>query len=199
MIYIDFDGTLVDLWPRYYEVFCQLSDIKDVSLEEYKAVKRRLKRDEMVAGELGCNLVPDYFSLKKQYLEEMDFLKMDQLYLPAEYLNSFPKGKCRILTKRRNVENFARQLKFLGIDIPYTVITSEETKADWIRANDNEQAGVIIGDSVVDLDAGVSNITPYMVDTGLNTKADFDTRGIRYKYFDDITKIDFDRMFDEER
>lgn len=198
MIYIDFDGTLVDLWSRYYEVFCHLSDADGLSLEDYRYVKRRYKKDENVAKVLGCSLKQDYFALKRQLLEEMDYLMLDKLYMPAEYLNNFPKEKCMILTKRRNKENFEKQLELLGIDLPYSVISSDDSKIEWIRTNNVVPSGVIIGDSLMDLEVGKLNITPYMVETGLNTKEDFAESKIEYRCFKNINSIDFDRLFNGE-
>ena len=78
MRFIDFDGTLVDLWPRYYHVFCSLLNIEWVKIDEYKRAKQKLGKDELVAQYFGKQLGKTYFEEKSIALEEKEFLKYDQ-------------------------------------------------------------------------------------------------------------------------
>ena len=55
MIYIDFDGTIVDIWARYHRVFMEASGNFDIPLEEYIQVKKKEPSDVRVA---------EYFSSK---------------------------------------------------------------------------------------------------------------------------------------
>lgn len=195
MIYIDFDGTMVNLWPRYFAVFCELSNAKDITIDEYKKFKRKYRKDEQVAGQLGCRLNDDYFERKKVLLEEMDYLKLDKLYLPANQINQFPKDKYLILTKRRNEENFISQLEHLKLDVPYKVVLPDETKKSWVETQNYNKNDIIIGDSTVDLKVSELGIQAYMVDSGLETTKDFDALNMPYSLYENVTDIDFKGLF----
>ena len=63
MIIFDFDGTLVDLWPRYCAVFNDILK-SSVSLNKYKLAKQSLKNDRLVAESFGIVLPKDYYEKK---------------------------------------------------------------------------------------------------------------------------------------
>lgn len=73
----DFDGTLIDLWPRYHAVFCGLLGI-DISLEAYREIKKRLVKDEMVAHYFGAHLPDGYFEQKSKRLEDREYFLLDK-------------------------------------------------------------------------------------------------------------------------
>ena len=56
MIYFDFDGTIVDVWQRYYQVFLAAGGVSGLGSKEYIAAKRRLGKDDLVAAALGVLL-----------------------------------------------------------------------------------------------------------------------------------------------
>lgn len=175
MTYIlDFDGTIVDLWPRFYKVFCDINSISDVSFNDYKKVKRLLKKDELVARKLNVILHKDYFERKKEFLENFEYLKEDKLLVAKEDLyDFFAKYKCLILTKRRNKENFIKELKFLNIEIKkleFEILSplSGMTKSEWIRQNYFNDAITLIGDGEEEIKANVlPNVNVVIVDSGL--------------------------------
>ena len=45
MVFIDFDGTIIDLWPRYCSVFNSILHLR-VAVDEYRAIKQKLKKGE---------------------------------------------------------------------------------------------------------------------------------------------------------
>ena len=179
----DFDGTLVDLWPRFYAVFCNLSRA-DVSLDEYREAKRRLKRDEDVAEGLGVTLPSDYFERKAELLEDKEYLKLDKLLFTPDELVRLLFGNSLILTKRRNEENFKWELDRLGISCDYKVLTSrdEDTKLRWEEENIKTPA-MVIGDSVDDIRLEqIDGVKAVAVGYGLSNRADFEGTGLCFEY-----------------
>lgn len=177
----DFDGTLVDLWPRYHAVFCELVG-KNISFDLYKSIKKKYKRDEEVARVLNISLPEKYFSKKETLLEDIDFLKLDKLYFKGEEWKNIMGKNHIILTKRRSRENFEWELDYLGVESRFELITSGK-KEDWVRDNVSVPA-VVVGDSVEELKIGnLSGITVYMVEYGLGTKNEFDKMGVKFNYY----------------
>ena len=74
MRFIDLDGTLLDLWPRYHKVFCTLLDVRNISLEQYRKRKQKYGKDEIVARSFGCELPENFFLRKAQLLESKEYL-----------------------------------------------------------------------------------------------------------------------------
>ena len=188
MRYIDLDGTLLDLWPRYYKVFCTLLHVEDIKFEEYRKRKRQYGKDGMVARFFGYELPKGYFSKKKELLEEREYLALDCLLLTVEEIKKiFRDDKTMLLTKRRFPKQLEWQLDQLGLDIP--MVTANNTKLQWLRENCFEES-IIVGDSLIDLDAGkLDNISPIMVGYGLGTKVQFDNYGVKYTYMDTPQKM----------
>lgn len=190
MIYIDFDGTLVDLWPRFYSVFCDINEKYDISFEEYKKIKLQYGKDEIVAEKFGFTLHSGYFDEKKVRIESKKYLLKDMPFVSAEYLNSTLSKKAMILTKRRNLENFAEQIDEMGIKLPYIVLNENISKVEWIKKYGESTTGIIVGDSIVDLEVGkLDHIVPYMVKTGLGTERQFKQTGIEYKLYENIVDV----------
>lgn len=184
MMLIDFDGTIVDLWPRYHTVFCDLTKC-DISLNQYRALKQRFKKDEYLANLLKLQLPIDYFSRKAVCLEDRSHLRQDMLLLPREELLSFvEQNKSVILSRRRNTENFKWELEYLGLqDLQGKAVCVDESKLEWAIENIEGEA-TIIGDDVQDLQvAMLPSVNAIMVLSGLGTQEDFSSLGIAHETF----------------
>ena len=79
MIFFDFDGTIADLWPRYYQVFLAASGISGVSQWDYVEAKRSLVSDGEVARHFEKTLPEGYFQKKRMLLEAETYLRLDTL------------------------------------------------------------------------------------------------------------------------
>lgn len=179
MMLIDFDGTIVDLWPRYHAVFCTLTNAH-IDLQTYKKAKQVYKRDEDVARYLGLELPADYFPRKAVLLEELEYLALDQLLVPRDKLLRFMEQRdARILTARRKPEHFLWELDHLGLsELCAEAICVNGPKANWVERNVLGK-GIIIGDDVRDLRViTVSKLEAIMVQTGLCTDEDFRRSGL---------------------
>lgn len=169
--FFDFDGTIIDVWKRFYKVFSDLNDLKTLSLAEYIILKRKYKTDDAVAKILNVSLKEDYYKLKLQLLEQDEYLQFDQLLIDIKLLNSFIKcNDVYIITKRNIRENFFKEIERLGIKIKKSkliVLGSKEiSKNEWFLKNQNEKF-VLIGDGREEYNSRFNtNIVLYMVNTG---------------------------------
>lgn len=190
MRFFDLDGTILDLWPRYHNVFCNLIGADDITLKQYKEKKQELREDSKVAAFFGYELSLDYFIKKARLLEARPLLALDELWLSKDQIKRlFEDRNTMFLSKRRYPNNLRWQLARLGIDLP-VVVTGNLTKVQWIEQNYPEQSSIMVGDSIMDLETGyLPYIHPVMVGYGLGTKEQFDSVGIPYKYFDSAQEL----------
>lgn len=181
MLFLDFDGTLVDLWPRFHAVFCALSNASGLTLDEYKRIKQKLARDEAVAGHFEIRLREDYFQRKKILLESKRFLKLDKPFWNPSRLNEiFRRKEAILLTKRRYPQNLRWELNRLRLRISARVL-SAQSKAEWIQLHYPSENSIIIGDSLADLEAAaLPNVTAVMVEYGLETSERFQSSGLPF-------------------
>ena len=173
MVFIDFDGTLVDLWPRYHAVFTTLCGLPEVTIDEYRFVKQTFHYDEKVAEYFGKKLPCEYFQKKSLMLEQKDYLALDRLFLPESMINHLFEHNAVLLTKRRNKANFLWELDTLNLKIN-AVVLNRQSKKEWIKEHYSNEKSCIIGDSLEDLEAGLlDNVEAYMVNYGIGTVEQF--------------------------
>ena len=175
MIYFfDFDGTIVDIWKRFYHVFLDAGKVSGIDFDLYKKQKLLLKRDSDVASYFGVALDVNYFENKKIMLEQIDYLKFDTLLVDPELLIRFFNSKeAYILSKRRNKNNLLKEIKNLKIDclINRVIVIDPDsniTKLDFLRQNVSAPF-TLIGDSIEESNVSVlNNANVFLVSTGLN-------------------------------
>ena len=182
MIYFDFDGTIVDVWQRYYQVFLAAGGVSGLGSKEYIAAKRRLGKDDLVAAALGVLLPSTYYDDKRRLLEEASFLSLDTLLLSGSVLTDFfSEFPCRILTSRRDPDAFYAQLYSLGLAAlaeKSIVLRPQEkiTKKEFLAAQ-GPCKNIMIGDAQMEYDtAACSDTQVYLVRTGLRVPEDFAPR-----------------------
>ena len=56
MIYVDFDGTIVDVWKRYYQIFVTLTNSACLGFHEYVRAKRKMKNDGQIEKHFSLQL-----------------------------------------------------------------------------------------------------------------------------------------------
>ena len=105
----DFDGTIVDCWHRYYNVFVLANNLETSIIDflDYKKIKLELEKDELVAKYFDIELSKNYFENKHVLIESIDYLKLDSLIVNKEKLiRFFEINDSIILTIRNNINNF---------------------------------------------------------------------------------------------
>lgn len=179
MIFLDFDGTIVDLWPRYHRAFCIAAGTDSVRLEDYRRTKRRFPADRDLAEALHIALPADYFSRKRQLLESEPLLKLDTLLLSATALTDFfALRDCRILTGRRQKALFLEELARLGLAqlTEYAIVLDPDvtSKKEYIRTHFPAVPHIVVGDSKAEWETGeLENVRVALVRTGLRRPEDF--------------------------
>lgn len=171
----DFDGTLVDLWLRYYKAFCSAAEDSTTSFDAYKFAKRVYRRDDDVALHLGINLPDDYYDKKKELLEDIRYLKLDKpLIDPATFSLYFNERRAVILSKRRFPDRLLEEIKSLGFTLEdnriFIIKPEEGSKANWLIKHFGTDEHInLIGDGREEVEASkkLDNMNFYFVNTGL--------------------------------
>lgn len=182
MIFFDFDGTVVDVWTRYFEAFRLAAGDSKTERESYISAKRRLCKDDLVAAELGVILPEDYYFRKKELLESQELLRRDTLLVSPDVLADFDERiGFRILTVRRNPAQFMTQLTELGLSCfaEKSVVLTPGTvsKKDFLSAAFSAGENIVIGDAASEWEtAELENTRVFLVRTGLRDPADFPPR-----------------------
>lgn len=174
MIYLDFDGTVADVWKRYHKAFAVAAGIPQLTFEEYFVLKRALVKDASIAESLGIVLPDSYFTVKGRLLEERDFLALDELLLPREkLLEFFDIHSARILTVRRRKENLFWEMARMGLKELWqnTIVLDpceDVGKKRFMRESLSGNEHCMVGDSEAEAEtADLDNVQVYLVRTGL--------------------------------
>lgn len=181
MIIFDFDGTLIDVWKRYYEIFKQWWKL-DIDMKTFKKLKWQNQNEPEILKSLEVKFEKEDFSrykmFKTQKLEEREFLSFDELIIDPNYILKI-KDDYMILTMRKNVENFFWQLERFGLKDLFKkkcfVLTPKgiDTKLEWLEnAKDLDNNITVVGDSETDLKMAElsgqnTKVNVYLVKTGL--------------------------------
>lgn len=199
--FIDFDGTIVDVFPRYYGILTEYlgeKTNKHLDFSKYKMLKRAGKKDHVIVRELVEGLeidIDDYLKFKRKNLESFSWLIKDVLIENPESTNLRLKDmgfKIVLLTQRNNKNNLIKQLDFLNIKKSFDQVVvvkprvGQNVKAEHI-GKQYSLNDIIIGDSFVEIDASrILNIKGYFVETGLFSA---ESLGVRKLIFDDYKSV----------
>ena len=188
-IFIDFDGTLVDIAPRHYRVYKKcVEKMGGTPLDRKKYWE--LKRDNISWNELlpmsglEVNNRDDYLKLFIDRIELLEELYRDELFVDS--LSTLKKlssngNKLYLLSLRRNSDALDKQIEKLGIGRFFEKIlsghsdTKEGTllkKADIVKQTiDNPEDSIIIGDTEADVSAAQQlNATSIALLSGIRSK-----------------------------
>lgn len=199
--FIDFDGTIVDVFPRYYGILTEYlgkKTNKHLDFSKYKMLKREGKKDHVIVRELVEGLeidIDDYLKFKRENLENFSWLKEDVLIGNPESTNFMLKDmgyKIVLLTQRYNENNLIKQLEFLNIKKSFDQVVmvkprvGQNVKALYI-GKQHSINDIIVGDSIVEIEASrMLNIKGYFVESGLFSAESLDVRKL---IFDDYKSV----------
>lgn len=180
--YIDFDGTIVDVFQRYYGILNEFLEINSgVKLDfiKYKRLKRLGIKDHIIVEKLTNGLKIDidkYMVFKREKLESFQWLIKDNLIGKTKDINNTLKDmgyKVVLITQRNNKDNLLKQLYHLNLKEEFDEIVvlkpvkGKNVKLDYI-ANKYTSDDIIVGDSAVEMEVSeILNIKGYFVETGL--------------------------------
>ncbi len=170
-IFIDFDGTIVDVWERYYSVFKEISKDSELSFHTYKSLRKMGYTDEGIAVARQIYLPKGYKKLKSLLLEQEKYLVLDTMLVERHKLISFVfETNAKILTKRRNQRMFYWQIQYLGLTSlgrNYIILDNVVSKKDWLRSVCSNGEIIMVGDSKQEIEvAELENSVVILVRTG---------------------------------
>lgn len=172
-VFIDIDGTILDITKRYYYVFCDCLVDGKLSFECYKNLKMRYVKDSEIARLAEVRLRNDYFDVKKEMLESEKYLVYDTPIISPTDLKTFTEKHCvYALSKRRYADRLKNQLKKLGFDFLLNSLTvldwGKEVKKQWIEKNVGDEEIILIGDGEEEVCAAqLNNVKLVLVKSGL--------------------------------
>lgn len=180
--YVDFDGTVVDVIPRYFGILSSYLKDKvstELNLEKYKILKRRGLKDHQIVLKLCDNFkldINDYIQYKRENLESEFWLKRDVIIgSPREAYNKLKSlgYRVKLLTQRNHENRLLDQVKRLGLEecfddiIVVKPLVGGNAKVNILKNKVNKK-DIIIGDSSIEMEcARYFNIKGYFVRTGL--------------------------------
>lgn len=175
-VYLDLDGTLLNVFERYAGIFNQYGKrfgVK-VSVEEYKKLRQRGYSDnEILERKFGIyNQSQALTKWKYSQLEQKEWLKKDTFIGQTEKLMEYD-CTLAIITQRRNKENALWQIGMLNLDrifdeiIVLDPLEGKNSKYIYLKEKADKEDS-IIGDSPLELEcARLLGIQGYFVKTGL--------------------------------
>lgn len=186
-IYIDLDGTILDISERYYKIYYDIVvsfSGKPLSKERYWELKRKKVSEEEI---LKLSDISDIYTCIKKRLERIEsveYLKHDTL-LPGslDTLITLKNKSNRLIlvTLRKSMENLYKQLTCLGIlHLFDKILVTNTNKDQWLIKSKlivkgdehfDKTNSVIVGDTEVDILAGkVLGIKTVSVLTGIRSR-----------------------------
>jgi len=161
IIIFDFDGTLVDVWERYYKIFIEFWKV-DLEIQFFKTLKWRYNDERLILKDVNVTFTEhdfeNYKIFKSQNLEDKTFLSLDKLIINTENLKAI-RDNYLILTMRKHKDNFYWQIQMLALSQFFegkcVVLEPKgmDTKKNWLYENIKNLDGEIkiVGDSESDL------------------------------------------------
>ena len=169
-VYLDLDGTLIDVSERYYRIYKELAlstEGNPLQKAEYWRLKRKAVSESELFSQMGLfEESADLLALRAEKLEAAEYLKYDQLISATLETLNFLKARAQLVlvTLRKDGTKLEQQLQGLGLSsffrhtlcanqpidshaIPKATLISEKP---WFKI----KGSLIIGDSEGDISAG---------------------------------------------
>ncbi|MEK6772720.1 MAG: HAD hydrolase-like protein [Bdellovibrionota bacterium] len=188
-IFLDFDGPLVDNFPRHTQLFVDLAQkfsFQPIDLHEYWQLKRqRVSEAEILkkCKDFDLKCFSEYMQQRQSLIETQQYLKLNALIPKTETNIEILKkaGRLVLLTTRNHIENLHWEIKDKKIDHCFDQIlcggsdkeSSAETKVKLINSSGIKlNAGdFIIGDTEAEIICGKAlNLITISTANGIRTK-----------------------------
>ena len=201
MIFIDLDGTIIDVWRRYFSILADFFDLTTDMFDAYRSLKKAIPDDRKLLSKLlnaDSARINKYLEFKRNNLETKNYLDMDTLLINADILKKhFDLYQFSVLTIRRNRDALVDQYQTLGIEFltQSTIVVNPggiDSKRNWLTENVSKiDQLIVIGDSEIDMaTGGLSLCKTIFVNTGLRP-----FESIRKTYTPDFVYPDINECF----
>lgn len=201
--YIDFDGTIVDILPRYYGILSEYIHNKyllSLSYQQYCIFKRQGLRDHIIVKECfsGLNIdIGKYTQYKHLNLENDQWLKKDKviLYPKTAYKIFKELGYSVVLLSLRNhKERLLDQIQYLGLNnafdnfVVLRPVPNQNAKLLYLTNKINTQ-DLIVGDSPIEMECAKRlSIEGYFVESGLWGRQFANNQNLVFKNYNSVTE-----------
>lgn len=181
-VYVDFDGTVIDVFARYYGILRDYIGIekREEKYSKYIAMKRSGKKDHEIAKECWDKDIDisEYLVFKRQNLEQEKRLRTDTIIGDPHkaYKDLRKKGyTVKLLSQRRSKQNFEKQLDWLVLKSAFDewqIVPPIHGNSKLLFLEPIIQRGdILIGDGKLEMECAEKlNVQGYFVYTGLNEK-----------------------------
>ncbi len=168
-LFIDLDGTLIDVSEKYYHLYKKCLNPGDIALLKYQywEMKRAKLSDEDIYEATKANIdIKAYYKIKQELLESNELLSLDvlQQYIQPILASLADSYNMFLVTLRKNRENTLYQLGKLDIAHFFKKVLSPsadillyqgyEQKIKLINEYIESEEDFIIGDSEADILCG---------------------------------------------
>lgn len=201
--YIDFDGTIVDVMPRYHgilESYVRLRTKYKIDFFKYCYLKREGYKDHAIVSELcdGYQInIKDYLEYKRANLEDSYWLSKDKIIgSPKIAIDNLKMMgyKVVLLTQRNNKLNLFNQVKELGLEKQFDEIivvkplSNQNAKINYLN-NITQPDDIIIGDSKIEIEcANTLNIRGFFVESGLFNSKCIIQNVVSFRNFNEVVE-----------
>jgi len=179
VVIFDLDGTLLDVWERYFTVFNSWWNIKGLSIQTYIKLKRELSEDILIVRSFGIDVPLSEYHRYREYkhekLEAPEYLELDKEIVNWDKLK---KLDFIVLTIRRRAEALYQELRRRKLDfLIHKIFVLEPgnklAKLNWVSRNYTHSDEIyVVGDSETDLLVGkIPGVKVVLVNTGLQDPA----------------------------
>lgn len=171
----DLDGTLLDVWKRYFLVFNSWWKIRELDINTFISLKREVEDDLFIIKKFYDKITEKEYNLYKKYkrenLEKPEYLRLDEDIVNWNDLKNLD---FIILTVRNNKYALYNELERRGLDFileKIIVLKPKDylVKYNWVVEHLNYKDDIyVVGDSETDLFIGkLQKVKVVLVKTGL--------------------------------
>lgn len=187
-IYLDLDGTLLDVSERFYKIYCDLLDKFNCDNKLNKETYWQLKKERCIEEEIvhrTCRGISskEYSDLRQNVIESSRYLEYDRPFSYAlDTIKTLKKdNRLVIISLRESLKKTEMEIDKFGFK-PFfdkVLVHNEDTDSKWkikaelIKSDSGFNTGdsIVVGDTETDfLAANEVGIDCFLVSSGIRTR-----------------------------
>lgn len=199
-IYIDLDGTLLNVSDRLFKVFSDITKVKKINQDFYINLKNKNIKNKDILIHYFDYSAEDIELFDRSWharIENWEYLKLDTPHAGvSESLNGLSEvANLYLLTNRKNKNYVLKQLKIFGFDIyfkDFLICEGITNKISLIEQCNFSHHDWIIGDTEHDVQVGkFLGIKTIVVLNGMRNKAILDAScpDLKFESFSDVVGL----------
>lgn len=177
-LFFDFDGTLVNVFKRDYELYKRALRGRDsITYEEYTQRRRNNESSRSIVSLTVMNheeFYPDFIAERHALTERSELLTLDTLFDGVQdVLTGLSKHPMFIISARNNHQTLTEQCKALKIDHHFRYIhaIASSDKSPILKALSGGEIAIMIGDTEFDVEsAKAAGVISVAVSSGIRSR-----------------------------